>query len=286
MQKEIKLLKVFTTNPEQGNPAAVVLDAHDLTDQDMQKIAKHYCFSESAFIQRSTNGADFRVRFFSPNQEVSLCIHALMAAIKVKYDQFFKDREDITFRVETLDQTITVSICADTVSIQMPEYKFSEVKINEKEVADILNIREEAINGKLVAISMGSLKVMVPIKTRAHLLAIYPNFEKMKKYCSDNSFKGFYLFTKDTINKKNDFHARQFNPLSGVNEDPITGIAAPLLMPYSTLYDREFYTKNKSYKVEQGFILNNYGIVTVVRDMGEIFVIGNVIQNNSDLYED
>jgi len=59
-ENEVKLVKAFTKDPAQGNPAGVVHDADDLSDNQMQEIAKTLGFSESAFVLKS-NKADFRV---------------------------------------------------------------------------------------------------------------------------------------------------------------------------------------------------------------------------------
>jgi PhzF family phenazine biosynthesis protein len=44
----IQLLKAFTQNPAEGNPAGVVLDADDLSAEEMIKISADLGFSESA----------------------------------------------------------------------------------------------------------------------------------------------------------------------------------------------------------------------------------------------
>lgn len=79
----LKKIKVFTLNSfaktlEGGNPAGVVLDADNLTEKQMMYISKEVGFSETAFVSKS-NKADFKVRFFTPTDEVDLCGHATIA---------------------------------------------------------------------------------------------------------------------------------------------------------------------------------------------------------------
>ena len=54
-----------------GNPAGVVLDADNLTEKQMQGIAKKVGFSEAVFVMSFDSG-DFRVRFFMLSDEVDL----------------------------------------------------------------------------------------------------------------------------------------------------------------------------------------------------------------------
>jgi trans-2,3-dihydro-3-hydroxyanthranilate isomerase len=71
----------FTDRPFQGNPAVVVPQADGLTDFQMQQIAREVNCSETAFVlTAATPEADFRLRWFTPTQEVDLCGHATIAA--------------------------------------------------------------------------------------------------------------------------------------------------------------------------------------------------------------
>ncbi len=69
MKVSVQFVKAFTSNKNEGNPAGVVHDADWLTEEQMLGIARELGFSESAFIQRSSE-ADFKVRFFAAKQEV------------------------------------------------------------------------------------------------------------------------------------------------------------------------------------------------------------------------
>ena len=53
MKIKAKLTRSFTQNPEYGNPAGVVRDANQLSDEQILKAAQILGFPESAFIQKS-----------------------------------------------------------------------------------------------------------------------------------------------------------------------------------------------------------------------------------------
>jgi trans-2,3-dihydro-3-hydroxyanthranilate isomerase len=68
------VVDVFTDRAYAGNPLAVVLDADDLTSGQMQAVAREFNLSETAFPLPSGQ-ADYRVRIFTPNQELPFAGH-------------------------------------------------------------------------------------------------------------------------------------------------------------------------------------------------------------------
>jgi len=68
------VVDVFTDRAYAGNPLAVVLDADDLTSGQMQAVAREFNLSETAFPLPSEQ-ADYRVRIFTPNQELPFAGH-------------------------------------------------------------------------------------------------------------------------------------------------------------------------------------------------------------------
>ena len=57
---------VFTDEPLTGNQLAVFTDARDLSDVDMQSLAREMNFSETVFVlPATTDEADVRIRIFT-----------------------------------------------------------------------------------------------------------------------------------------------------------------------------------------------------------------------------
>src|SRR3954451_1121415 len=83
---EVLRYTAFSSVPEGGNPAGVVLDAGALDDSDMLAIAADLGYSESVFLTPppeglgGQEGRGFSVRYFSPKAEVPFCGHATVAA--------------------------------------------------------------------------------------------------------------------------------------------------------------------------------------------------------------
>lgn len=68
------VLDVFTDRAFAGNPLAVVLDADDLTDGELQAVAREFNLSETTFPLPSEQG-DYRVRIFTASRELPFAGH-------------------------------------------------------------------------------------------------------------------------------------------------------------------------------------------------------------------
>ncbi|MGY3189277.1 PhzF family phenazine biosynthesis protein [Lysinibacillus sp. TE18511] len=55
----------FSTIPNKGNPAGVVVEGDQYSEIEMQDIAEQVGFNETAFAQKSDK-ADLRIRYFTP----------------------------------------------------------------------------------------------------------------------------------------------------------------------------------------------------------------------------
>ncbi|MEK7673455.1 MAG: PhzF family phenazine biosynthesis protein [Patescibacteria group bacterium] len=255
----VHLIKAFTKNPHEGNPAGVVFDADDLTDNQMIQISADLGFSESAFISKSEK-ADFKIRYFSPTQEVNLCGHATIATFHL-----LKQEGKIQagqFTIETKAGLLAVE-CAEDGLITMTQFdpQFLPYESTKTQIAKLLNLKEnDLLNFPLKIVSTGTPKLIIPVKSLEVLLSIKPDLEGIKQFCIESGARGFYPFTSETISADADFHARQFNPLAGINEDPITGVAAGALGAYLKHFK---LSPKTNFVVEQGFSMNKPGLIFV-----------------------
>lgn len=265
MELQIHLVKAFTQDKTQGNPAGVILDANGLTDEQMMGVSAELGFSESAFVQHS-NKADFKIRFFTPTQEVDLCGHATIATF---YTLFKTGRialegvEHLTKTQESKAGILPVTIHEDGLIVMtQPQPVYGEIVKDMSEIAALLGLVTTDIDDRYPTqtVSTGSPKLLIPLKSRKALLAIRPNFAGIAVYCQRHGIKGFYPFTSETIDESADFHTRQFNPLAGIDEDPITGVAAGALGAYAAQYALLPKTK---IVIEQGYSMNKPGKIYV-----------------------
>lgn len=107
----------FSSIPNSGNPAGVVLAADGLTDAEMQQIAKQVGFNETVFVHKS-NIADLRLRYFTPGHEINLCGHATVAALFCMHKmELLKEQQSV--RIETNVGVLPIRFIADGDRLQI-----------------------------------------------------------------------------------------------------------------------------------------------------------------------
>ena len=75
-----QVVDVFTNDAYAGNPLAVVLDAEDLTTEQMQALAREFNLSETAFPVSPEPGATYGLRIFTPAVELPFAGHPSVGA--------------------------------------------------------------------------------------------------------------------------------------------------------------------------------------------------------------
>lgn len=256
-------IKAFTHDPQLGNPAGVVLETLDVPLEHMQILAQMVNFSETAFVFASQL-ANYKVRFFTPSQEVGLCGHAILATCHTLIEQKIITPTIFPHYItlETSAGIIPVT-CFDDGHYMMTQKppQFFEEDSDRSAIAQLLGLTEQDfLDLPIQTVSTGTPKLIIPLKSREKLYAIRPDFEGIAHYCSTRDTRGFYPFTTDTINPDSSFHARQFNPLAGIDEDPITGVAGGALACYAQHYN---LLKSPISSVEQGYCMDKGGIMTI-----------------------
>ena len=94
--------------------------------------------------------------------------------------------------------------------------------------------------------------------------------KKSKRY-SRFKIGSFHLFTFDTVESDSVYHARNFAPVYGVNEDPVTGTANGAVCSYLI---KNKIIKNRNLICEQGDIIGRPGRVFVEIDREGVKVGG------------
>jgi trans-2,3-dihydro-3-hydroxyanthranilate isomerase len=80
---EYVVVDVFTDTPLEGNPAAIVTEAHGIPAGRMQRIAREFNLSETVFVLPAENGGDARVRIFTPAAELPFAGHPVLGTAVV-----------------------------------------------------------------------------------------------------------------------------------------------------------------------------------------------------------
>lgn len=274
-QFEIYHINAFTNNPFEGNAAAVIF-GDELTEHQMQLIAAQTSYSETAFLSSSSK-ADFKLRWFTPLQEVDLCGHATIASLHfLSEKRNTKKIDSISF--ETRSGILNCSVDNHDYSMQMPVYPVTELTEFRDELINAYKIPKNIIDSDTPILTLSNNYVFIKIKSYDKLISYIPkidlNHEIIKKY-SDVS-----VYTTEVLEQKNTAHQRFFAPGIGIHEDPVTGSAAAylaLVLLKSGFISEELLKKNIT--IEQGDHLGRRGRVKVSfnKDKQELFIKGNAV---------
>jgi len=278
MKINVKKVNAFTESLKGGNPAGVVFDSPDLTDEQMKHVSKVLTVSETAFVFPSKK-ADYKVRFFSPEVEVDLCGHATISTFftMALKGVFSRDINTVVTQ-DTISGVLPVNIyfsdeAVDRVMMTQIAPRYKDICLDISILADSLNISVDEIDDSLPKqiVSTGLFTLPLCVKSFDILKAINPDFKKIKKICSRFKIGSFHLFTFDTVESDSVYHARNFAPVYGVNEDPVTGTANGAVCSYLI---KNKIIKDRNLICEQGDIIGRPGRVFVEIDREGVKVGG------------
>ncbi len=257
---KVKQVDAFTDKPFTGNPAGVVLEAEDLSEKEMQAIAKELNLSQTAFIFQLEREESFLFRFFTPLQEVPLCGHATLSAIHclLESGKVFLREPLTTLFIATKKGEIPAEIYLKDgivkkimIDFGRPEEKTLKIDSFE-ELKKAIGIKSLNEDYPLLLINVGLDFLIIPIKTLSELLNLKPNFSLLKEICLKIGISSVHLFTLETKSPLALAHARNFSPLLGISEDPVTGTANAALGYYLFKNDIVKGISPLSFIIEQG----------------------------------
>ena len=278
MKVRVKKINAFTELSSGGNPAGVVINTPYLTEKQMKNITKELEVSETAFVFPSKK-ADFKVRFFSPTVEVELCGHATIATFFnfAQERKFPYEKEKMTVTQETKTGILPVDIyfkSNECEKVMMTQGKpvIKDVELDLDEIAKSLNIKKYEIDESLPEqiVSTGLFTLPIGVKSLDILKRMKPHFDRIKKICMRYDVGSFHLFTFETMEINSTYHARNFAPVYGINEDPVTGTANGAVSSYLI---NNGIIKEKKFICEQGDIMGRSGRVFVEID-GDVVKVG------------
>ncbi len=210
----MKLYQVdaFTDHVFGGNPAAVIPLKEWLSDDKMQSIAMENNLSETAFFVK--DGDCFHIRWFTPTMEVDLCGHATLASAHVIFNHMKYKEEILKFKYN--DGWLTVRKEKDLLQMDFP----SSILLD----TDISNLVVKGL-GKKPILAKKARDLMVLFNSEEDILDLKPDFTTLAQID--------HLGVIATApGKKADFVSRYFGPRAGINEDPVTGSAHCMLVPF------------------------------------------------------
>lgn len=215
--KTIYQVDAFTSEPFKGNPAGVCILDSEPSAGWMQNIAMEMNLSETAFV---FPGKDCRmIRFFTPAVEVPLCGHATLSASHILYEtNLVNANEELSLLANA--GILKVRKSGDWITLNFPSYPVNQIPVPDK-FEQIVGVKPlefyRSSNGWALAL----------INDEQIIRNMKPDFRAMK-----NSEFGDLMVTAVSSDKKYDFCLRFFAPALGIDEDPVTGSAHCVLVPF------------------------------------------------------
>lgn len=257
----------FSTIPNKGNPAGVVISNEHLTDSEMQEIALKVGFNETTFVVKSDR-ANIGIRYFTPGHEMNLCGHGTVTTIFcLKSRGMLGDLDELT--IDTKAGIIPIKLIKkdETFEIMMgqatPEFK--EYNGSIRELAEAIGLEVEDIDRTLPIVygSTGIWTLLVPIAKLEAFSRMKPNNKLFPSILKELPRASVHPFCLETIKPNSHMHSRHFSsPYSGTIEDPVTGTASGVMGAYYAAYINENASELKL-TLEQGQEIGRDGEVTV-----------------------
>ncbi|ASS75543.1 hypothetical protein CIG75_11470 [Tumebacillus algifaecis] len=278
MTKQVRIYQMdaFTHIPFGGNPAGVVPDADGLTPEEMQKIAREMNCSETAFAcSTTTPGADLRVRFFTPTEEIDLCGHATISVFAaLGLEERFGSDLPITVVQETNVGLLPVMLTKTEdgrIQVLMTQAapQFRDCDLSRREAAELLGLEEADIDPELpIGLAYtGVWDLFVPIKTQAAFERMNPVQSRIAAHNRAHGVTSTHCYSFDTIHETSHLHTRDFSPAVGIPEDPATGTANGALGAFLLRHGVLVPTGERlRLTVEQGFAIGRPSFLTVEVD--------------------
>lgn len=211
------VIEAFANDIFEGNPAAVCPLNSWCPDSLLQRIASRINLSETAFFVPEQGG--YRLRWFTPTQEVSLCGHATLAAAFLLFrtlqrnlkELFFHSASGCLLARKQTEEYIEARLPALSASIENspPPRLLSGLGLNPQCI-----LRVDA-DPNYYAIVESEEAVCNARPHMEFLAALHP-----------------YGVALSAPGTRADFVTRYFAPSYGIPEDPVTGSICCALTPY------------------------------------------------------
>ncbi|MGC0205168.1 PhzF family phenazine biosynthesis protein [Streptomyces levis] len=258
---EILRYVAFSTDPEGGNPAGVVLDADGADDAAMLAAAAEVGYSETAFVTEARDGS-LAVRYFSPLAEVPFCGHATVATAVAHAERHGTGR--LLLRTAAGPVPVTTERAADgTLVATLVSVAPRTAPIGEAELAELL-----AILGWSTADLDPDLPPRAAFGGAWHPVLATTSPDRLADLDYDMPALAALMAregwtTIDLIRRESPtaFHARNPFPPGGVVEDPATGAAAAALGGY--LRELGLVTPPATLTIHQGVAMGRPSVITV-----------------------
>ncbi|MEC4802962.1 MAG: PhzF family phenazine biosynthesis protein [Jaaginema sp. PMC 1079.18] len=281
------IVDVFARDRYTGNPLAVVLDADDLSDREMQQIAQEMNYSETTYVSRKiAQNRGYNVRIFTPETELPFAGHPTLGTAYIIKHFVVQESQTSQVLLNLKGGEIPVTFKPkdgdrEEIWMQQNPPQFTEI-FDPDEMAAVLSLDAEEIDSRfpVQAVSTGVCFAIVPLRSLAAVKKARLHRDRYFPWQNNTAARGILLFCPETYAAENDLNVRVFAEAVGVPEDPATGSANGCLAAY--LVQHQYWgCPSLKARVEQGYEIKRPSLLLLQASLNhstwEILVGGAVI---------
>ena len=274
MTHRIFTVDVFTERPLAGNQLAVVLDAADISDDAMQRIAKEMNISETTFVLPPEDPAHAaRVRIFTPAAELPFAGHPTIGTAWVLATQGLVPDGALEFTLEEKVGPVKVRGVRKPDGLEFwmthPPARFGDVRDDRLQVATAVGLTEhDLLPG--VPIQVGETGVPFLFVTLRHARSVdaaIPDQMLLRGLFPSTPALAVFVFASLG---KNRLYSRMFAPhVLDIPEDPATGSASGPLGAFAVKSGLVPRAPVVSIVSEQGTKMGRQSFINIELEYGE-----------------
>jgi len=279
------IVDVFAERKYAGNQLAVFRNAGDLTDDEMQQIAREMNFSETTFIlSDEPRDGGYDVRIFTPVAEVPFAGHpTLGTAYIIRREIIGKDAEQVNLnlKLKQIPVTFGQEEGRDLLWMKQKSPDFGDTS-DPGSMAQLLGLSAEQIDTRfpIQAVSTGLWFAIVPLKDLDAMKQARVNRDRYFAESRQTREDGILVFCPEPYDRRNDLNVRVFVPVYGIEEDPATGSGNGCLAGYLVRH-RYWGNTRIDARVEQGYEIGRPSLIRLragqQQDAVDVNVGGNVV---------
>ncbi|MBB3194701.1 PhzF family phenazine biosynthesis protein [Roseateles terrae] len=259
---------VFTSEPLQGNPLAVVVDGGGLSEAQMAAFARWTNLSETTFLLPPTDvSADYRVRIFTPGGELPFAGHPTLGSAHAWLASGGDPKKPGEVVQECGIGLVRVRRDGSRLAFAAPplrrEGPVEDANLRAQVLASLRLPSEDLLD--LVWVDNGPGWMAARLASADAVLQLQPDF---------NVMRGLKLGVVGAYppGSPQEFEVRAFVPTLGVPEDPVTGSLNAGL----ALWLQGAGLAPERYVAAQGAALGRAGRIHVAREGAHCWIGGDV----------
>jgi trans-2,3-dihydro-3-hydroxyanthranilate isomerase len=251
------ILDVFASAKYTGNQLAVILDAGDLSDRQMQQIAREINFSETTFITNSqpVNGG-YDTRIFTPTTELPFAGHPTLGTAFAIQQELIRDeiaRVNLNYKVGQIPVDLNYIDGAPDILWMYQQQPEFYPPLTAETLAEVIGVGQSDIDRRypIEPVSTGLPFIIIPLTNLAAASRAKLNLELYDRFVADLPAQAILIFCTETVDPQCQLHVRVFTECFGIPEDPATGSANGCLAAYLSKHEY-FDSTTVDVTVEQG----------------------------------